>query len=289
MKKKNIILIIVLALLTVALFYLLFKIPIVYQQPGGKGVSAAVATIYVKDQSSGSFNVWNGLAFGQNNPLPIPNGLSVILPAGEYYVTVNTPGYDPINSLITKVNEQSIVIANINLGRKKILWNKIVSTLSPRDSSNNFSLNVTPLPQEHLLRVGEYLPIISAYDVNNAKKVFLNETYDKPVIVYVFSTWNVAAQEQMDIFKKVVARLKDKYIFIPISTMEPGSINETKINRGEYGIDFYRPDNKFYDDYMIISLPQFFLATNRGELVGVIVGSRSEDDLVKMIEQMYTK
>lgn len=288
MKKKNLLLLVIGIAVVLVLGYLLLQTPIgVLPQPANQGTVEAQATIYIKDPATGNFNVWNGLAFGTTNPLPISNGLSVLLPAGEYYVAVSAPGYDPINSLITKVNDQSFVTANINLGRKATLWDKIVGAISTKSKTNNFALNVTPLPQQHLLRLGDYLPIITAYDKDGLKKTFLKEVYDKPVIVYVFSTWNTEAQEQMDIYKKVVEQYKDQYEFIAISTMEPGQINNTKITRGDYGIEFYRPDEKFYDDYKIISLPQFFLATNHGELRGVIVGSRSADDLIQMIKDIY--
>jgi len=290
MKYKNRILYIIGIIALIYLFYLLFSTPVgnLPAEQTNQGTFEAKATIFVKDQASGNFNIWNGLAFGIDNPMTIiNNGFSVLLPAGEYYVSVEAKSYDKINSLITKINDQSIVTANLNLGHKRTLWDKLMSSISLADKINNFTLNVTPLPQKNLLRIGDYLPVITAYDSNGFKKVFLNEVYDKPVIVYVFSTWNTEAQEQMDIFKKVLAQYKDQYNFIAISSMEPGAINDTKIKRGDYGIDFYQPDNKFYDDYKIISLPQFFLATNRGELRGIIVGSRSAEDLIKLIKQIY--
>lgn len=272
--------------------YLLFQIPIgPPQQESGPGKLEAIATIYVKDPASSNFNVWNGLALGQTNPFPLnpDNGLSVILPAGEYYVDVEAEGYDKITSLITDVPEQSIVTADINLGRKHKLGDKIIATLSPRDSSNNFVLNVTALPQKNLLRIGEFLPIITAYDREGNKKVFLNEPSDKPVIVYVFSTWNTEAQEQMAIYEQVLAELDDNYKFIALSTMEPGSVNDTKMKRGDYEVEFYEPASGFYDDYYIISLPQFFLANPRGELIGIINGSHSAEELVNMIEEIYSQ
>lgn len=288
MKKKNLSLLVFGIIVALILVYLLLQTPIGVQSPQTtQGAIDAQATIYVKDATSGNFNVWNGLAFGSINPMSIPNGLSVLLPAGEYYVTVKATGYDPINSLITKVSEQSIVTADINLGRKATLWDKLVGSISRGDVINNFPLKVTPLPQQHLLRIGDFLPVITAYDKNGLKKTFLNEVYDKPVIIYAFSTWNTEAQEQMDVYKKVVEQYKDQYEFIALSTMEPGTINTTKITRGDYGIEFYKPDEKFYDDYKIISLPQFFLANNRGELRGIVVGSRSADDLLKLIKEIY--
>lgn len=289
MKKKNTGLLVIGIIIVFILAYLLLQTPLGNQPVNQvkQGALAATSTIYVKDPATGNFNIWNGLAFGQNNPGPVADGFSALLPAGEYYVAIHAKGFDVINSLITKIPDQSIVTANINLGLKKTLWDKIAGAISIKDKINNFALNVTPLPQEHLLRIGDYLPVITAYDQNGLKKVFLNEVSDKPVIVYVFSTWNTEAQEQMDIYKKVVDQYKGQYNFLAISTLEPGTINDTKIKRGDYGLEFYRPDNKFYDDYKIISLPQFFLATNRGELRGIIVGSRSADDLIKLIKQIY--
>lgn len=290
MLKKKLKLVIMLVLIIVVLIigYKIFTSPLPGQpaQTNKENINAT-ATVYVRDPATGDFNVWNGLAFGQNNPMTLTDGFSVILPAGEYYVRVEAEGYDSANSLVSQVKEQSIVTANINLGRKRTRWDKLVATFSQKDVSNNFPLAVTPLPESNLLRVGEYLPEITAYNKDGQEYVFFKEMYDKPVIIYVFSTWNTEAQEQMDIFENVYRSLQDKYKFVVLSTMEPGAINQTKLTRGNYEMEFYKPSDKFYDDYKIISLPQFFLATKRGELVGVITGSKSAEELVNMINEMY--
>jgi hypothetical protein len=293
MKTKNAILTIIIVLLIIALGYILFKLPVPNQPlaAGQKAGTEATATVYVKDPATGEFNAWNGRAFGQNNPLTVTEtkGLTVILPTGEYYVKVEAPGYDTINSLVTEIDAQSVVTAKINLGRRNTFWEKIVSTLSPADASNNFSLNVTPLPEQSLMPIGEYLPTITAYDINGNQQTFLNTVYDKPIIIYVFSTWNTKAAEQMDIFESVYTALVDDYRFIPLSTLEPLGVNQTKIARGAYALEFFKPSDKFYDDYKIISLPQFFLATNKGELLRVITGSKSSADLIKTIKDVYAQ
>ena len=79
-----------------------------------------------------------------------------------------------LNSLIATIEDQSIATADINLGRKANLLSKIIAALSPTDLSNNFTLNITPLPQENLLRIGEFLPVITAYDENGNEQKFLN-------------------------------------------------------------------------------------------------------------------
>jgi len=250
----------------------------------GEDVTNAIATIYVKDPATGEFNVWKGAVVGQNNPLAIPDGFSVILPAGEYYLEVESPDYDMVTSIITEVNSQSIVTAKIKLA-KQSLWSKIVGSVSTSDV-NNFPLDVAPLPQENLLTIGEEVPAISAKGRDEKYREKLAGLKPLPTVVFVYSDWNTEAQEQMNIYLEVVEALEDDYNLVPLTTMEPDNINVTQLTRGEYDIEFFKPNDQFFDDYFIISLPQFYVLNEKEELLGIITGSRSAEELVQDIEDI---
>lgn len=243
----------------------------------GASITGARATIYARDPATGNFNVWEGVAFGQANPSEIPvEGLSVILPRGEYYVTISAEGYNPVDSLITRVDEQSVVTANIELGAGGLFGIGAV----------NFPLNVSPLPQETLLPIGEVVDDVIAYTQDGTRVNLLADTGGIPNIMFVYNNWNTEAQEQLDIYKMLVSILGNRYRFLPISTLEPDNVNATQVDRGNYGIDFYKPAKEFYDDYSIISLPQIFILNEVKELLGVVVGSRSVDEMVNLIENI---
>lgn len=246
----------------------------------------AVATVYEKDPATGEFNEWNGQALGQANPFSIPGGLSVILPEGEFYVTVDADNYQSVTSLITRVNQQSIVTADIALEKSNwLIIRKIISVFSTK-RLNNFPLNVTPLPEEGLLEIGQVLPEINATDKDGRAVTFMRELGDKPNIILVFNYWNTEAQEQPEIYTKIVDELETEYNFIALYTLEPPNLNESYIDRGEYEFEVYKPNLQFFDDYLITSLPQFYVTNIKGELLGTITGSYSAEDLIGMINDI---
>lgn len=250
------------------------------------GPVSAVATIYEKDSATGEFNVWNGPAFGQANPFIVTNGLSAVLAKGEYYARVDAEGYNSVNSLITRVDRQSIVTADINLEKKDLIFYKKIKLLFSKGRYNNFPLNVAPLPEESPFELGHVLPEIKAYDKYGEEIVFLRTLGDRPNVVFVFNYWSTEAQEQLDIYEQVLAELEGGYNFISLTTMEPANINESYVGRGEYGIEIYKPELQFFADYQITSLPQFYITNLKGELIGTITGSYSAEDLIKLIKDM---
>lgn len=288
MNKKNILFIIILVVIVLIIGYLLFTVPLPGAQvPEGEQINAAV-TVYEKDPATGTFNVWNGETFNQSNPFEITsNRLSVILPSGEYYINVSSEGYDPINSLIVTLDDQSIVSANIKFDQKQTLGSKFFALFAPTDQSNNFPLIVTPVPDNSILPIGEYLPEITARGLNNETITIFDRVYDKPVIIYVFSSWNDNAQEQMNIYEEFMQQYEDQFIFYALTTIEPLSINKTRVSRGDYSIDIFKPSDNFYDDYNISTLPEFIFATNRGELLRLVLGSQSLQELKSIVEELY--
>ncbi len=249
-------------------------------------VTNAIATVYVKDPGTGEFNVWNGMAFDQANPMQIPQGFSAILPKGEYYLQIDVEGYESIESLITKIEEQSVVTSDILLPRKETLWDQFNSFITQEDMYTNFPLIVYPMPEENLLQIGDVVPEIIAY-IEDGVDINLSKKYQgKAKIIFVYNNWNTEAQEQLDALKNLELIFADTYDFIPVSTMEPDNINLTQVDRGEYDVDFYKPNNQFFDDYKIISLPQFFITNADDELLGIINGSRAEEELVEIITQL---
>jgi hypothetical protein len=102
-----------------------------------------------------------------------------------------------------------------------------------------------------------------------------------------YSSWNTLAQEQPNLYADVVNSLGSEYQIVPMATMEPTSLTQSYIERGDYQLDYFQPTDQFFDDYMIISLPQFFLLDEDNIVRGVIVGPNSPADLVVKIKQIY--
>lgn len=250
----------------------------------GDAIDDAIISVFEKDPNTGNFQAWNGVAYGQYNPILIKHGqFSIILPTGEFYFVVQSPGYRTIQSLITRVNTTSLVTAEIEMAPNKSFFQNLFSTF--RRGSDNFPLTITGLPEMELIPIGTTLKdVLVEREDGMVGKIFevLNQT--KPIILFIYSNWNTLAQEQIEIYTKVADVLGDNYQFAAISTMEPNSINTSQITRGNYDLTFLKPvDDQFYEDYMIISLPHFFIMNEDNELLETIVGSRSEEEIVEII------
>jgi len=253
-------------------------------------VNNAKITIYQKDEDTGNFQIWNQDSFNQMNPFQVSNkgNFSVILPSGEYYFKIEAPGYDTITSLITKIDQYSTISADIKLVPKRNIWNKFVSLFSTSDVSNNFTVNPIPLVSKNLLEINNPVPDITLRGNDGTSYKLYDRLIDKPAVLFVYSSWNTLVQEELEIYTHIAEKLSDKYNFIPLSTMEPMNVNAHQVNRGEYPINFFKTDSKFYDLYFTISLPQFYVIDKNGNLLETIVGSYSEESLYNSLKSIKT-
>jgi len=208
---------------------------------------------------------------------------SVILPPGEFYLKITSSGYSSATSLITTVERQSVATAAITLVPQGGFVSDLMSRLT--SVAQSFPLIITPMPERVSPQINQIMPNIQVQtSENQLVNLFGEET--KPIVLMVYSAWNTLAQEQIDIFTKAAAKLRDLAKFIPLSTLEPVDLTTGQIKRGDYEMNFYKPTNKFFDDYMIIGLPQFFIMGQDQKLLGVIVGSQSEESLFTKINQL---
>ncbi|MBN2016055.1 DUF4215 domain-containing protein [Candidatus Dojkabacteria bacterium] len=255
----------------------------------GKIITEAQITIYAKDPQSQNFEVWNGSSYGQVNPFsPYGGKFSLILPRGEYYLEVDVPGYNTVRSLITETQGFSVINADIKLKPTGSLAERVISLFTRDYGSNNFPLTVTPMVGMYLLKLDEPVPDITLYDSDRQQNnLYSMLSKERPAVIFVYSSWNTLANEQLEIYQSIRDGLKENYDFIPLTTMEPDNVNKIFLERGAYDIEFFKPDDKFFDDYYIISLPQFFLLDKDGNLKGIITGPQPREELIRKINLVF--
>ncbi len=254
---------------------------------GGPIVDALIS-VYERDVDSGEYILWNGESYGRTNPFSpgVTGEFSLILPKGQFYLEVSRPGYESVTSRIVTLEDHSVVSANVQMIPVGTLAERFLRLVSRSESTNNFALSVTPLPSPEILQLGEVVPDVGAED-EFGNKVDLFEIYNgKPAVMMVYSAWNTLSEEQLDHFVDLAGEYTD-IDFIPISTMEPANLIYTYIERGRYDINLYKPDNSFFDDYKIISLPEFFLLDEEHRLQQIVVGPKSYEELRNIVESNY--
>jgi len=255
----------------------------------GEPVSDAVITVYEKDIDTGVFNEWNAGAFGTTNPFnALENGtFSVVLPRGEYYITVGAPDYREVRSLIVNIDDHSFVTADVSLDSTETFFQALASTVT-RGGTDNFPLQVTSVPEHELLVEGEVVPDITVYTDDPDDQTNLFDDIDNiDTVLFLYSTWNTLAAEQLEIYTALKEQRGDQYQIIPLRTLEPDAVLDTHDDRGEYSVDVYNTTEAFHDDYYTISLPHFFVLGEDRVLLGEIVGPQSIDDLVPAIDEIF--
>lgn len=254
-------------------------------------ITEATITVFEKDVDTEEFVKWKSESYGISNPFsPDGNGnYSVILPKGEFYLRIESKGYRTATSLITTIEDHSVVTGKVELAPTGNLWERFVSLVSRNNRSNNFELTVEKLPKLEFLKVGSTVPPINVHDENGNEIELIKYISDledkKPTILMVYTNWNTLSEEQLVHFTNLSEKY-DEYRFIPITTMEPENRDLTYIERGRYDIVFYEPEDSFYDNYFIISLPHFFVLDEEQVLKGVIVGPYSQDELEQRITNL---
>jgi hypothetical protein len=251
-------------------------------------IEEAIVTVMEADPATGLFREWNGVPYGQENPFIAEDGrFGLILPQGEFYLRVSVPGYDDISSVITTIERQSRVTADIQMERQT-LFDYVVSFFLRDASSNNFPLRIVPLEPHYLLEVGEPTEDITLERLDG-EPVQLRSLMRTgvPTVIYAYSNWNTLAQEQMRIYEGVVEDLGRNYILVPITTMEPLTHTDKFLGRGDYRIVHYRPTDIYHHNYFSISLPQFFLLDGDGNLVDIIVGPQTAETLTRRFSEAF--
>jgi len=242
-------------------------------------------SVFERDVETNRFDLWNGEALGQQNPFVVDESFAVVLPKGDFYLEVSLNGYYTATSLITTIEDTTVVTADVLLQAQGNLGERLIALVSTQNATNNFELSVSPIPPIRLLELEEVVPAIPVTSLTNPSPVNVYDVIDgdKPVILMTYSSWNTLSQEQVEIFINVASELGEDYEFLPISTMEPDNVNLTYLGRGDYELEFYKPVYDFFDDYKIISLPQFFLMDPNLRLKEIVVGPQAEEDLRDII------
>lgn len=244
-------------------------------------VTNAQITVFEEDPDDpGTFELWDAQAYGFANPFePLSNGeYSVVLPKGSYFLEITADGYLSSTSLITQVEENSVVRGNVRLLSSGNIFDQFFRLIERSNNTNNFALEVTPLPNPTLLEIGEVVPVITGQNQDEQAVTFFEENTEQPTVLMVYSSWNTLSEEQLIHFLEVSEQLPE-YNFVPITTMEPNNVNVAYTFRGRYDIDVITPNEEFFDDYSIISLPHFFLVNEQRELEGMIVGPQLDNEL----------
>jgi hypothetical protein len=243
-------------------------------------IKNASATLYYKDVDSGSWVVWDGSAYSEQNPQTTPDGnLHLLIPPGTYYLKVTAAGYRPLISRIFTL-DQSLPLSTslalrpsfaLNLGLVHLsLPSFSVSSLSiiPRLSSTESIAN--PL-------VGRAFPGFSLQSTDGNAVTELN-LYGKPTIVAALGIWSPTTVEQLGVLANLQKNTNINVV--------PVFIQDSLASVSEYlGANGYNltaladPDGTLVQPLEIGYLPTYYFLDQSGNIKKVTVGVLSSGEL----------
>lgn len=213
----------------------------------------------------------------------------MILPRGEFYLHVEKPGSQAINSRIVSLADQGLVTANINLTSANSIYSQLFGRFVRSSSANNFALAVNQLPETNQLTLNQVVPPLLAHNSESPEDVDILANQTKPTVIMIYGNWNTLSQEQLNIFSQISNYLGSNYAFIPLSTMDPDAHVQSYLKRGNYNLAFYKPADSFFDKYFITSLPQFLFLNERKELLRSVIGPQSAESLTSLVQDTLGK
>jgi hypothetical protein len=224
------------------------------QQP----VNATVA-LYVKDQVSHSYVLWESAPYEQKNPVKVTGGSSFnfIPPAGTYYIEVSSSGYKTTMTDSFTLSEATPLSLAAKLDPAPTL-----RVFSFSFSLPTFTRRVIPYAPTQSTATGYYTEHTYLLFPNltlTAGKDELSESTirSRQAVLTFINTWNPRSSAQLTELEQFAARHPEVYVAVVIPE-EPTSTVQLYKNRGSYTIPMFADS----DGSFLTSIPYHFAPTH---------------------------
>ena len=251
----------------------------------GQGVSGATITVYFEEPVTNQWQVWDGSAYGQNNPQKTDQngGYTLFLPPGRYYLHIEAYGSKTLDTQFFTVTQAEAINANFTLSSLKLLFSLgFIKIYLPDFSSLTvpFTNNLPKLGGVNTL-VGKKMPFFNLL-VSGQNSLSSDSLTGKPSVLTFLNTWSPSSTEQVSIMDSFS---KDKN-FGSAVIVEGEKVSKTSVfkKRGNYNLTINAdPDSTLAIPYALNSLPVHYFLDRKGAVQNVIYGSLSEEELANTL------
>ncbi|OGM26284.1 hypothetical protein A3A76_00100 [Candidatus Woesebacteria bacterium RIFCSPLOWO2_01_FULL_39_23] len=252
-----------------------------------KMVTKGEVAIYIQDQLTESWSLWDARTFGQENPQKLDdNGnYQYFLPPGKYYLEIRSPFYNKLTSKIfkldagTPLNSDFVLqkggglnLFGLRIGFADLFSKKADVVLKSVKSSAGVGKLIGKEAKNF------NLPTIED------NKFSLNTKRGGSFILSFVNTWSPPSTEQISILDDLIS--DDLFAGGILVSEETKSKVRIFQKKGKYESDFIvDTDGELVEDYAVSSLPMHFLIDRRGVVKEIVTGVLNKDEMQQLLEE----
>lgn len=148
-------------------------------------------------------------------------------------------------------------------------------------------------PEEETSKIKIDYPALDFELLNfEGEKVKLSDYKDKMMILFFWTTWNPAAQDQLVILESYYQEIKDRedIVLLAINNQEDESVVFNFIRRGKYDLPvLLDEDGKVGELYEISTLPATYFINQEGKVKETHIGILNKEEIKEKVEKLYLK
>ena len=265
------------------------KLATIISLPAGKVMASgdyqveAVVSVFIYEPTLGKFLLWDGEAFGQENPqkTDADGAYKLILPSGKYYLDVSASGFKGVRSSIFELNKPTPVNQNFVLEKSLGISLGGLFIGLPDFRSRVDEFETSQLTTELLgdnKAVGSVLPdfVLETQETTVSNISILG----KPTVISFVSTWVPTTSDQIGALEAFSQDYESVNVYA-VAEQEGRSKIETFKKRGGYKLNIVAdPDGLLIQDLGIRHFPSHVFLDRKGVVQKVAVGFLTKDELV---------
>lgn len=249
-------------------------------------VKDAKVTLYIFDEVTKSWVVWDSASYGQNNPQTTTSEgqYSFLVPNGKYYLEVKKAGYQTALSEITQISENTVLNTPVTL----IPYSQLgisLGYLLPSTYKMQIGKPATALSQDSM-KIGAEMPSFS-FDQTNGVKFTQKNIKTKKYVLIFFSPWSALSIEGISQASQKSQESASQAEIIGVDVQESPFATDTFLKRGKY--DFFAVSDyngQYSSDVGVTTLPYYVFVDSDGKISDIFVGVLTKEELLKRIAGM---
>ena len=254
----------------------------------GDVVDEGKLTIFIQDERTRVWSLWDGATFGQENPQTLGNSgnYEFFLPPGTFFVTIESPGKPKTTSKIFRLDTATAFNADFELMPRRTLNFGPIKIPLPAFLSDKHEVTLNSVDTESIAKsslIGEEMPIFTLPSTGDEFRS-ASLIGSKGVLSFI-STWSPPALEQVAVLDEMFS--SDEVEGAIVSVQE----NKSKVaifrQRGSYEAPIVvDQDGELVEEFGVNSLPTHYFIDRRGVVQRVVTGVLSRDEFDEVLNDI---